>query len=253
MKKILNLLGMSLLFVSTSFAASQHEIFQLLPTATGIADSSFYGNTNAAGLSYNGTTKLALGAESTLPALSNYSLTGGLYGGNGSLGAGALFTYPLASGSTSTGLAGMGLFVRGLNTSIGANVEFSVTPSFNYTGVTPGLIINPYGRFRVGASFNSTFNQLGFGLAGVLGTHWVVAADVSTATTTFTNFAITPGIKYGTRFQLSAAYGFNYSRVTGMGAGSPTFGLGAALGQSAYLTAYLSDLTAASVVLAFKF
>lgn len=257
------LLGLSLLLISSSaLAAGGMEPRQVLSTGAGIADSSFLG-TNGAGWAYNSHAKIVVGGGTTFSQLSAFNLLGGVALGNSKVGGGVLATYvparTITVGAVSVttpaalgAVAGLGFDLK--TVAIGVNANVNVTPTFSLGSISPGLLINPDGKIRIGANFTTVSNLIGAGIAADLGKNFVVAGDITTPTTgIFSTFTLTPGLKFisnGERFSLAANYAL--SRVGATTTGTIGAALAAQLGIANYLTLSSSGFTNIQAAIAIK-
>ncbi len=227
------------------------ELEQQIYSSAGIASPGFNTGLNPAGYAYNVTTKFAaIGTYSTgaaLPGVTPYSLRPEIIFASRVITGGINYTYP--SNSITLNLAGLPSRMIALGLGV-----TGTAPTFGSFVFTPGILINPMGKFRIGALANTTLNNislLGAGIALDPSKVFRITVD-ATSITPYNNVTLTPGLTIGgMSWRLTGAYAYTLGGVTA-GTGAIQLGAGLALGNSFFLQVRTSGFSSWMAGLAFK-
>lgn len=230
---ILALIALSAVLSSPSAlaAGTGSELEQQIYSSAGIASPGFNTGLNAAGFAYNVTSKFALlGTYANTAAGSPYSVSPGVIFASRFITGGLSYTYP--SNGLALNLAGL----PGRWIALGVAVTSTVSTLGTFV-FSPGVIFNPFGRFRVGAFANTTLANISNFGAGISidPARWLRLTVDGTSLLPFNNVTLTPGLTVGgMSWRLTGAYAYTLGGVTN-GTSSIQLGLGVALGNSFFL------------------
>jgi hypothetical protein len=202
----------------------------MIATGLGISDPQYIGP-NPAGLVYNSKVKLGINGNATFAGASTFGFGGDVSFGSKSVAGYAGYSYP-------TNLIGFGLgFAAGKAVAFGVSTSIGVVP-FSLVNVTPGLLINPFGKVRLGGT--ATVSMIGLqsfalGLAAKMANLFVLVFDASIPVP-FGSFSFYPGAALEvTRFKLAAYYNFNLGTL-GVTGGQWGVSAGYAFNSGLYLS-----------------
>lgn len=243
-----------------AYGMDDFEMGHVLSVGAGVSSPSVTSalGENPAGLMYNQQTKFLGEAALTNHSLNNLGMGGLFYLGNGFVGGGLGIETFNGQGNNAGSLTllnfGVGALIEGLNLSFGASGTYTVSQNGATNGTGSGsiwtgnigLLYNPNGPFRVGATafhLASTDRAIGLGLAADAST-WATFALDGTMNMNGTGPIIKPAMGIHLKdFQCTLGYGLPLdSTATNWIRQGGSLGVGVRLSMNFHLQAYYNHL-----------